>query len=116
MGTIEKELEIILIAKACHVMNSQFCSIIGDKVLDWDELSVGLKASIMTGVEAAIEGNSTPEQSHQSWLDCRTNLGWTYGERDDEKKTHPCMVPYDKLPERQKAKDKIFLAVVDALK
>ena len=102
------------IAEACHEMNLQFCSIIGDPATFWDDLSIGLKASIMTGVEGAINGN-TPEQSHQNWIDCRTNLGWTYGERDDDAKTHPCMLPYDELPAAQKSKDKIFLAVVEAL-
>ena len=30
-------------------------------------------------------------------------------------KTHPCMVPFDQLPEWQQKKDKLFLAIVRAL-
>ena len=42
---------------------------------------------------------------------------WSYGEvKDAEAKTHPCLIPYDQLPEFQKAKDKLFVAIVDALK
>ena len=33
--------------------------------------------------------------------------GWKYGEkRDDMGKSHPCLVPYDKLPEREKDYDR----------
>lgn len=33
--------------------------------------------------------------------------GWTYGEqRDDELKTHPCLVPYEDLPEVEKDYDR----------
>lgn len=43
--------------------------------------------------------------------------GWVYGdEKDTEKKTHPCLVPYEELPEFQKKKDALFQAIVDALK
>ena len=107
--------EVKIIAKACHAMNSRFCEIVGDKVLDWDTMPSDIRVSICLGVENALRG-CTPEESHYNWLEFRTNSGWTYGERDDDAKTHPCMLPYDKLPPAQKAKDKIFLAVVEALK
>jgi len=39
--------------------------------------------------------------------------GWVYGEvKDPERKTHPCMVPYDDLPIEQRAKDTLFGATV----
>jgi hypothetical protein len=41
--------------------------------------------------------------------------GWVYGTaKDAEKKTHPCMVPYDKLPLAQRRKDALFQAAVRA--
>jgi hypothetical protein len=43
--------------------------------------------------------------------------GWVYGEvKDAEKKTHPCLVPFDQLPLFQQKKDKLFCAIVDALR
>ena len=37
----------------------------------------------------------------------RLSEGWTYGaRRDDEKKTHPCLVPYEELPEIEKDYDR----------
>lgn len=44
---------------------------------------------------------------HEVWAANRIEEGWTYGEkRDDEKKTHPGLVPYDELPESEKEYDR----------
>ena len=38
------------------------------------------------------------ENVHDNWSIGRISEGWTYGEqRDDVKKTHPCLVPYSDL-------------------
>ncbi len=44
---------------------------------------------------------------HEVWAQNRINDGWTYGPvRDDVNKTHPCLVPYEKLPESEKEYDR----------
>lgn len=44
---------------------------------------------------------------HEVWAHNRLNDGWTYGpERNDTLKTHPCLVPYDELPERERDYDR----------
>ena len=44
---------------------------------------------------------------HEVWSQSRLSEGWTYGaRRDDEKKTHPCLVPYEELPEIEKDYDR----------
>lgn len=44
---------------------------------------------------------------HEVWADTRIKQGWTYREqRDDELKTHPCLVPYEELPEEEKEYDR----------
>lgn len=46
------------------------------------------------------------EAVHDSWAAERIATGWTYGpKRDDEKKQHPCLVPYEDLPEGEQAVD-----------
>ena len=47
------------------------------------------------------------ENVHDVWAVDRIADGWTFGEtRDDEKKTTPCMVPYDQLSESEKEYDR----------
>lgn len=47
------------------------------------------------------------ENTHDVWAVGRIDQGWTYGEnRDDEKKTTPCLVPYSELPESEKEYDR----------
>ena len=44
---------------------------------------------------------------HEVWAESRINQGWTYGEkRSDELKTHPCLIPYEELPEVEKDYDR----------
>lgn len=45
--------------------------------------------------------------THEVWSQQRINDGWTFGEkRDDEALLHPCLVPYDELPESEKDYDR----------
>ena len=44
---------------------------------------------------------------HEVWAQSRMEQGWTYGEeRSDALKQHPCLVPYEQLPEIEKAYDR----------
>ena len=37
---------------------------------------------------------------HDVWAETRIAQGWSYGEkRDDAQKLHPCLVPYEELPD-----------------
>ena len=47
------------------------------------------------------------ENVHEVWAESRMSQGWTYGkERSDALKQHPCLVPYEELPEVEKAYDR----------
>ena len=47
------------------------------------------------------------KNTHEVWSLGRINDGWTYGEkRDDEKKHHPCLIPYEELTEEEKNYDR----------
>ena len=40
---------------------------------------------------------------HEVWAETRIKQGWTYGdERNDQLKTHPCLIPYEDLTEEEK--------------
>ena len=44
---------------------------------------------------------------HEVWSKTRIEQGWTYGKkRDDVLKQHPCLVPYEELPEEEKVYDR----------
>lgn len=66
-----------------------------------DLSNVSLPAELDALVEALAEN------VHDVWARSRMDAGWTYGtERDDSKKTNPCLVPYCELPETEKAYDR----------
>ena len=47
------------------------------------------------------------ENTHEVWAALRIKDGWSYGPmRDDEAKLHPCLVPYNELPESEKEYDR----------
>ena len=44
---------------------------------------------------------------HEVWALSRIKQGWRYGnERSDALKQHPCLIPYEELPEVEKAYDR----------
>ena len=47
------------------------------------------------------------KNTHEVWSANRINDGWEYGEkRDDAKKQHPCLIPYEDLTETEKEYDR----------
>lgn len=44
---------------------------------------------------------------HEVWAQTRIRQGWSYGPmRNDELKQHPCLVPYDALPDSEREYDR----------
>lgn len=103
-------------ARAAHEANRAYCQAIGDNTqLPWDEAADWQRDSARKGVDGALAGN-TPKQQHESWLHDKQSQGWKWGEtKDTEKKTHPCMVPYEELPPEQRLKDTLYVSVVKAV-
>ena len=57
--------------------------------------------------ELAALAEDIAKNVHETWALNRIKEGWTYGEtRDDYKKEHPCLVPYEELPENEKDYDR----------
>ncbi len=47
------------------------------------------------------------ENAHEQWSQQRLKDGWRYGQRrDDERKEHPCLVPYSDLPDSERVYDR----------
>jgi hypothetical protein len=107
---------VIEIAEICHEANRALQRQRGEIVnFAWENTSQELRNSAIDGVVSAL-GGRTPEELHMDWVIERESNGWVYGDvKDFAKKTHPCLLPYDELPEDQRAKDRLFHAVVKAL-
>lgn len=110
--------ETYSIAVVCHEANRAWCARNYDHSQpSWEYAQGWQRESVIDGVEHALKyPDATPEDSHSNWMAGKIANGWVYGEvKDPEAKTHPCMLPYDQLPEFQRKKDALFLAIVRAL-
>jgi hypothetical protein len=57
---------------------------------------------------------TSPEELHDDWVRAYEAMGWQYGPtRDPERKTHPDMVPFGDLEQREQDKDAVFVALCE---
>ena len=118
LGKAISDDQITGIAKICHEVNKTYCESIGDfSQYAWEKAPEWQKQSAINGVKFHLSNpESKPCDSHNSWMKEKLDNGWVYGNiKDENKKTHPCILPYDNLPEDQKTKDKLFIAIVRAV-
>jgi hypothetical protein len=105
------------IARVIHASNAELQRIQDDPVpsLPWDSESAELRAGVIANVRNARDG-MTPRLLHEMWVRDKQEHGWKLGpEKDSEAKTHPCMVPYQELPDYQRDKNRLFVAIVRSL-
>lgn len=63
--------------------------------------------SVILPEELQVLAETMARNVHEVWARNRINDGWTYGpERNDALRQHPCLVPYDELPESEKVYDR----------
>jgi len=66
-----------------------------------DTANVKLPASVLELTDLLAKN------AHDVWARQRLAEGWRYGAaRNDERKEHPCLVPYEDLPEIEKEYDR----------
>ena len=46
------------------------------------------------------------QYEHRRWMEHLAFHGWTVGPRDDDRKKHPCFVPWDELSDEDQDKDR----------
>lgn len=108
------KLEVV--ACAAHMANRAVCIMNGDESqVPWSDAPEWQRESAIKGVSGALAGN-TPEQQHEAWTQHKVAEGWVFGpEKDAERKTHPCLVPYAQLPPAQQVKDRVYIDTVRAV-
>lgn len=115
---VKLDLSVEQIAKVAHDVNKAYCEALGDhSQRPWDEAPDWQRDSARSGVEFHLANpNASAEASHSKWMLEKLADGWFYGKvKDEEAKTHPCMVSFHSLPREQQAKDFIFRQVVRSL-
>lgn len=85
---------------------------------NWEEAEQWQRDSAIKGVEFRLENpDAGTDGQHNAWMAEKIADGWVYGEeKNANAKTHPCIIEYSKLPDFQKKKDSLFVAIVDSLK
>lgn len=112
-------MTIVDIAAVAHEANRVYCQALGDSSqLPWVDAPDWQRRSALNGVKFHLENpGASPSASHDEWLKEKYATGWKHGPvKDPEKKEHPCCVPFDELPPEQQAKDRLFSAIVGALR
>lgn len=113
------KLSIDQVAQLCHEVNRKYCQTIGDhSQRPWSHAADWQRESAILGVRKRLEDVlAHPSVSHEHWMTHKLADGWTYGpEKDEQKKQHPCMVPYSELSPEQRAKDYFFCTTVIILR
>jgi len=112
--------DVVAIAIVAHEANRAYCSLIGDhSQKSWSESPSWQKESAVNGVKFHLEALSrgeevSPDRSHNNWLQEKKKDGWKFGPvKDEEKKEHPCFLPYEQLPKEQQMKDYLFGSIVE---
>lgn len=104
-------------ARVAHETNRAWCEAHGDTSQpSWEDAPDWQKNSALSGVRFHIANPDAGDSaSHDNWMRDKKADGWRYGEvKDPDNKTHPCMVPFEALPQVQRVKDALFRAVVHA--
>lgn len=110
-------MDIREIARICHEVNRGLCEALGDDSQErWEYAPKWQIDSAINGVHHVEHGRDEPQQSHEGWMKEKLENGWRYGEvKDEDAKTHPCLVPFDDLPVEQQLKDHLFVTVARKL-
>ena len=112
-----QHVRVKAIAKICHEANRAYCQALGDNSQKpWDECPDWQQSSAIDGVLFHISNPGAGDSaSHDNWMREKLARGWQYGiEKDEQAKTHPCLVPFHNLPPEQQAKDALFRSIVHA--
>jgi len=83
----------------------------------WSDAPRWMKDSGVDGVSYILRNPGCVESSiHENWRQNRMRDGWKWGPvKDEKKKEHPSLLPFDRLSPEKQRKDRCFLSLVLAL-
>ena len=77
----------------------------------WEERDIKFRKNMIEAVAKQCGKNrlTSPKKLHDAWVVAYEKMGWKYGKKRDVKaKTHPDMVPFNKLGRKEQEKDWVF--------
>ena len=110
-------LDVAQIAKVAHEANRAYCQTNGDLThKSWEEISQERRDGLIKGVLYRLNNpGASVEATHEAWRKQMTDDGWVFGaKKDNEAKTHPCLVPYEQLAVHHQLKDTLFGMIVNS--
>lgn len=116
-GLIPSE-KIEKIARVVHEANRAWCIANGDfSQPPWDKAEQWMREATLAAIRYRMSNPDAPaSEQHDQWLEEKRASGWRYGPiKDSKAKTHPMLIPYQELPEYEKEKDSLVIAIINAL-
>jgi hypothetical protein len=105
------------IARIAYEATRQLALVFNETRTAWDELSDDLRQLIIQRAREHLEHpERTAQSTHEAWVDRRLLEGWHYAaDLDLKEKRHPHLVPFNKLPPRERARQTLFVSTVASL-
>lgn len=108
----------VSLARVCYDAVRAYGRTTGDIYLRWNDAPESVRASFAGAVAYLLETPSADlRDMHGHWLAARMQDGWQYGpERDEKRRLHPGMVPWEDVPERERLKFELIFRIVDVFR
>ena len=77
----------------------------------WDDRDLDFRRNMIRAVakQCGTGALNSPAQLHERWVQAYRKMGWAYGKtRSTSLRTHPDMVPFNKLGRKEQEKDWVF--------
>lgn len=106
--------EIDTCAAAAHEVNRIYAGSLGEALeVHWEDLPAERQQVARLSVVGIITYGHNPAQSHKDWMEYKMSQGWKHGDiKDIEKKVHPCLTAFEKLPFEIQHKDTLWVVTV----
>ena len=105
------------IAIIIHNITSKVPRPDGSHVGYWNDLTDSQKQNAINAVKKIMsEPAKTAEELHDLWMLPLLDDGWIAGDFSIEKKQHPCIVPFDRLPDTEVLKDELWSVLTEAFR
>jgi len=82
----------------------------------WEKRDLKFRQNMIRAVakQCGLKRMTSPAKLHQAWVEAYLKMGWQYGrKRNVDLKTHPDMVPFDRLGRKEQEKDWVFFMLCE---